>query len=353
MKILRLKTLDGFIVFDSTTPIPCAGGTRAAPDVSEAEVAALARGMTYKFAVLGLPIGGGKAGIRLRPDAVRDEVLQAYCDEIRPLVESGTFNTGADLGTRESDFRLLRAATTNTRSLMAEAVDGIPLEELLTGHGVAAAAAAAAGDLEGRTVSIEGLGKVGCGVARAMVARGARIVAVSTQRGCAARREGFDLEELIEARVRHADDLVFHLGTDTRDVEALFDVPVDILVPCARPGVITKERAGSVRVGLVAPGGNIPYCAGAPEILGRRGIVALADFVCNLGAVIGYQAPSAAQLDEVFRATEQTVAELVSFSLEHPSGPFHGACAIAEDFLWTWRAADNMPSVPPLAFALN
>lgn len=349
MKILRLKTLDGFIAFDSSTPIPCAGGTRAACDVSEVEVAALARGMTYKFAVLGLPIGGGKAGIRVPHNSARDALLQAYCEEIRPLVESGTFNTGADLGTSESDFRLLRAATTNTASRMSEAIDGIPLEESLTGYGVAAAASAI-GDLDGRTVSIEGLGKVGCGVARAMVARGARIVAVSTLRGCAANREGFDLDALMEARAAHGDDLVSHLGVETTKVEDLFDVPVDVLVPCARPGVITEGRARSLPVRVVAPGGNIPYCAGAPEALRERGVVALADFVCNLGAVIGYQAPAGVQLEEVFRTTEERVVELVNLSLEHPAGPFYGACAIGERFLRSWRAPDNLPCTPPLAF---
>ena len=81
MRVQRLETVDGFIVFDLDDAGISAGGTRLAPDVTEDEVALLARAMTYKFAVLGQRMGGAKAGVRATV-ADRDDAMARYCDEI-------------------------------------------------------------------------------------------------------------------------------------------------------------------------------------------------------------------------------------------------------------------------------
>ena len=107
MEALRLETVDAFVVFDLDDAPHAAGGTRLAPDVSEREGALLARAMTYKFAVLGRPIGGAKGLVRADTDG-RAAALARYCEEIRPLVESRRFLTGPDLGTYEANFAPLR-----------------------------------------------------------------------------------------------------------------------------------------------------------------------------------------------------------------------------------------------------
>src|SRR5215469_2701052 len=97
---ITLTSVPGFIVFDLPGAAVSAGGTRLAPDVTAAEVALLARAMTYKFAALGADVGGAKAGVVGDPgDRVgRAAQMARYCEEIRPLVESGRFLTGPDMG---------------------------------------------------------------------------------------------------------------------------------------------------------------------------------------------------------------------------------------------------------------
>src|SRR5947207_14305430 len=122
MEALRLETVDAFVVFDLDDAPHAAGGTRLAPDVSEREGALLARAMTYKFAVLGRPIGGAKGLVRADTDG-RAAALARYCEEIRPLVESRRFLTGPDLGTFEDVFAMCLASDWDT-ILHISTVDG-------------------------------------------------------------------------------------------------------------------------------------------------------------------------------------------------------------------------------------
>lgn len=108
--IIELGSVPGFVVLDLPDAAVCAGGTRLAPDVTIAEVALLARAMTYKFAALGDRVGGAKAGVVGDPAdrTARAGLMARYCTEIRPLADAGRFLTGPDMGTFEEDFRLLR-----------------------------------------------------------------------------------------------------------------------------------------------------------------------------------------------------------------------------------------------------
>ncbi len=346
MDLLRLKTVDGFIAFDLEDCRVNAGGTRLAPDVSEREVRLLARAMTYKFAVLGLEMGGAKAAVRGRAED-RAELMRRYCEEIRPLVESVRFLTGPDLGTFEADFAPLRRP--GETGVMSQPMDGISFEDVLTGFGVVVAAEAALGSLAGRSVAVEGFGKVGGGVAREAVRRGAKVVALSTLAGSVANADGLDVEELWRLRASHGDELVRHLGLEVRPPTALFDVEADVLVPGARTGVIDAERARRVAVSVIAPAANVPYVRGAPEILGARGVLALPDFICNAGAVLGYVSTTITTHREMLELVARRITDLVATAIAHPRGAFAGGCALAEEFLRRWRQPSGLPSGPPLA----
>jgi glutamate dehydrogenase/leucine dehydrogenase len=345
--IERLRTVDAFVAFDLDGAPFSAGGTRLAPDASEHEAALLARAMTYKFGVLHADVGGAKGAVRATTET-RADALARYCEEIRPWVEAGRFATGPDLGTSEADFAPLRAAA-GEPSVMTATVDGVPFEDLLTGAGVIAGAEAALGGLDGRTVAIEGFGKVGGGVARAAVAKGARVVAVSTIVGCVHDPDGLDVDALWDARASHGDDCVAHVGRPVLPAAALFAVETDVLVPGARTGVLDASTASDVRASVVAPAANVPYTADGLRVLRERGVIAHADFVCNAGAVIGYRSPSGSTPADVLAAVGAWVADTVREASEHPDGPFAGACARAEVFLRTWRDEDGMPPGPPLA----
>jgi glutamate dehydrogenase (NAD(P)+) len=349
MRVERLRTVDAMIAFDFECPTS-AGGTRLAPDVTEDEVRLLARAMTYKFASLQVPIGGAKAAIRSGPES-RTEALQHYCDEIRPLVEERRFLTATDLGTFPEDFASLPSSS-DSGDLMHEPLDGIPLDAVITGLGVVVAAETALGGpgaLSGRTLALEGFGKIGGATARALEARGGRLVAVATVHGCAQDPQGFAAEDLLALRERHGDHLVEHLGVPVQPAVAVFATEADVLVPGARTGVLDAGTAAGVRARVVAPAANVPYTAEGLAHLTARGVLALADFVCNAGATAGYLAPDGIDGAGVVELVEQKVRELTEAALRHADGPYAGACALADAHLRTWLAPEQLPDRPPLA----
>jgi glutamate dehydrogenase (NAD(P)+) len=332
-----------------------AGGTRLAPDVGLAEVALLARAMTYKFAVLGAQVGGAKAGLRGDPADLAGKValMARFCAEVGPLVDSGRFLTGPDMGTAEEDFAPLRQLRASPAAIQA-VVGGVPFEDLLTGYGVAVAAEAAlaAGSgwgWDGRSVAIEGFGKVGGGVAREVIRRGGRVVAVSTVAGCVADPSGLDVELLLALRRVHGDACVARYGRPVAPPGRLFTaVAADVVVPGTRPGVMDGRTAASLPPGVrvVAPAANVPYTAEGAEVLRGRGIAALPDFVCNAGAVIGYRSARDATPGQVLAAVESRITELVLDALGHPGGPLAGGCERARAFLRGWWGE---PPDPPFA----
>lgn len=347
MGIERLKNVDGFVAFDLDDGTFCAGGTRYAPDVTEAEAMLLARAMTYKFGVLGLRAGGAKGAVRGLP-AEKAELMERYCEEIHPLIEARRFGTGPDLGTSELDFAPIRDPSAPP-SVMTTTIGGEAIEDLVTGFGVVVGAESAMGSVEGAAFAIEGFGKVGGGVAREAVRRGGRVVAVSTVEGCVFDPAGLDVEALIALRRSHGDGFVHRSGGRVEaDPRMLFGAEADVLVPGARVGVITTEVAERLRTRWVVPAANVPYTADALDVLRGRRINYLADFVCNAGATIGYTC-GAEGPGELFRMVEEKISLLQARAGSHPSGPYEGACAMAEEFIRTWRSVEGMPDGPPLA----
>jgi len=368
-EIVELGSVPGFVVFDLPGVPLSAGGTRLAPDVSVTEVAVLARSMTYKFAALGERVGGAKAGVRGDPAdrAGKAALMARFCAEVRPLTDAGRFLTGPDMGTGEEDFAPLRERRAAPAAMRA-VVAGVPFEDVLTGYGVAAAAGTAldalratAGDRtagdgtgagrgwDGRSVAIEGFGKVGGGVAHEVIRRGGRVVAVSTVAGCIAARPGLDVERLLVLRRAHGDACVLRYGLPVMPPHRLFtEVDADVLVPGARPGTISADTAGSLPPGVrvIAPAANAPYTEAGADVLRRRGIVALPDFVCNAGAVIGYRSAAGTTPDQVLAAVEARITGLIREALRHPSGPLAGACEQAGGFLRSWWGE---PPGPPFA----
>ena len=268
--------MPGFVVFDLPGAAVSAGGTRLVPDVSVAEVRLLARAMTYKFAALGEQIGGAKAGVRGDPAdrAGKAALMARFCAEIAPLADAGRLLTGPDMGTAEEDFAPLRERRATPAAIRA-VVDGVPFEDLLTGYGVAAAAEAAlgargGGGWAGRSVAIEGFGKVGGGVAREVARRGGLVAAVSTVAGCVADPAGLDVERLLALRLAHGDACVRHYGRPAGPPGELFTaVPADVVVPGTRPGVIGARAAAALppEVRVLAPAANVPYTAAGADVL--------------------------------------------------------------------------------------
>ena len=350
MIVHHLTSVDGEIVFDIDPDVAgiTAGGTRVAEGVTVDEVALLARAMTYKFAVFEQRLGGAKAGIRPRLLDTHAETMERYCAEILPMVESRRFLTGADLGTVTADFDALRPPGAAPR-LIDSAVAGVPFEDLVAGRGVVAAAATWLGDLDGRTVAVEGFGAVGGGVAREVQRQGGRLVAVSTVHGAVASAAGLDVEGLFEARTEHGDAFVRHLDLDVHRPAELHGLPVDVLVPGARTGVYSAELAGQVQATCISPAANVPYTAAGLDVLRRNGVVALPDFVCNGGAVIAYQSPRGLGAEEVLSRVDRMIGERIDAARLSKMDPIRHASVLAETFLATWIPPEHRPDGPATA----
>lgn len=348
MQVHHLRSVDGEIVFDMDPEVvtPAAGGTRMAEDVTVDELALLARAMTYKLAVFEARMGGAKAGIRPRLLDSRAETMARYCEEIQPMVDEGRFLTGADLGTTTADFA---GFGDDTPAVLREVIDGVGFEELVTGRGVVAAAASWLGTLEGRTVAVEGFGKVGHGVAREVVRRGGRVVAVSTLRGAVAKAGGFDVDELVAARTEHGESFVHHLGLDVHLPRELHELRVDVLVPGARVGVYDAALAARVQAEVIAPAANVPYTVGGLAELRARRVVALPDFVCNGGAVLAYRSSAALTATEVLARVDREIGDRIEAARLAKMDPIRHAALLAETFLTTWVPADQRPDGPAVA----
>jgi glutamate dehydrogenase (NAD(P)+) len=332
MRIVELAAerddLDAFVVIDHDHFPVCAGGTRMLADVDVSEVARLARAMTWKFAACRIPYGGAKAGVRFG-GGDRAAVMAAYRRALEPYRE--LFLTGPDMGTSAEDFL---DGDEDPLPLWARTHEGLGMDDLATGHGVKAAAEAAlahlARPLAGATVAIEGFGKVGAGAARAFQRAGARVVGVSTVDGLVADPDGLAVEELIALRNRYGDRFVHHASTPARAREELFELHCDVLVPGARPDSITPGIAGRVGCAVVAPAANAPYGAGAIEVLHRRGIIGVPDFVANAGGVHLYVSVSDEDTpDTALTVIEQKIREVVTHTLataeEHAITPIEAA----------------------------
>ena len=346
-RVLELRDekagLEAVVVIDTELFPVSAGGTRMLPDVDRDEVARLARAMTWKFAACRVPYAGAKAGVRFA-GGDRSAVLTAYKRALKPYKD--VFLTGPDMGTDPADF--VEDGATEL-PLWAKTHDGMGMDDLATGHGVKGAAEAALAyldrSLSGAAVDIEGFGKVGAGTARACARAGARIVAVSTVHGLLADPAGLDVESLLRLRHAYGDRFVEQGPASTRPREELFEVECDILVPGARPHVITPELAERGRWAVVAPGANVPYAPGAVEVLARRGIVALPDFVSNSGGVhlyesVGEEEDTGAALEAIERLVREAVTRVLAAAARTGVTPMRAALDDAREYLAETTAAE-------------
>jgi glutamate dehydrogenase (NAD(P)+) len=175
------------------------------------------------------------------------------------------------------------------------------------------------------------------------------VVAVSTVAGCVADPSGLDVERLLALRRVHGDACVLRYGPPAGPPSRLFTaVDADVIIPGARPGVISRAVAESLpsAVQVVAPAANVPYTREGADTLHRRGIAALPDFVCNAGAVIGYRSAPDATPGQVLANVGDTIETLIREALSHPRGPLAGACERAAAFLRSWWGD---PPSPPFA----
>jgi glutamate dehydrogenase (NAD(P)+) len=310
----RRSGMRGVLVLDNTARGMGKGGTRMSPTLTVREVARLARTMTWKWAAVDLFHGGAKAGILGDPHAPdRERILRAFARALANEVPA-EYVFGLDMGLTERDAAVFldelgdRGATVG----LPRELGGLPYDELgVTGFGVAEAAAAAATEsgwpLAGSRVAIQGFGAVGEAAARRFVELGATVVAVSTAVGAVYDPEGLDVTRLSGLRAVVGDDCVREYG-NVQPADLALGVPADVLVPAAREDVVDEGIALATTARLVVEGANLPTTSRAREILAKRGIPVVPDFIANAGGIVAAAhsmdmrySPFTVDPDDIFR----------------------------------------------------
>jgi len=318
----RLK-LQGILVVDNTALGPGFGGIRMAPDVTTQEVFRLARSMTLKNSAAGIPYGGAKGGIRGAPGmANKDEIIRAYARFLRPHTD---YIPGPDMGTNEHCMAIILDEIGRAIGLPRE-LGGFAVDEVgVTGYGVAEAAEVAAEyinlNLKGATAAIEGFGAVGQAAFRFLADRGVKVVAVSDINGGIHNPDGLDYDALAvvepeSCRMSRLWNREYKGGQRMSGAE-LFKMDVDILIPGARPDVITMENVKDVRARMVVEAANIPATLEAERYLTDKGVVVVPDFIANAGGVTaGAVEAEKGSMEQAFQTIKARIVENVKAVLD-------------------------------------
>jgi glutamate dehydrogenase (NAD(P)+) len=291
----------GFRVHHSTVLGPTKGGLRYSPDVSLGEVTALAMFMSWKCALMGLPYGGAKGGVRCDPRRLSTRELEnltrRYTAEIMLLIGPDLDIPAPDLGTDEQVMAWMMDTYSMTQGrTVPGVVTGKPLiiggsagRREATGRGIVyvlyQAARVLGQELRGRKVVVQGFGNVGSVAARLLWREGSHVVAVSDLNGGIYNPEGLDIRQL-EAHVKEAGTVVGFPGADRVTNRELLELPCDVLLPAAVAGQIRADNAERVKASVVVEGANGPTTPEADVILRERGVTVIPDVLANAGGVV-------------------------------------------------------------------
>ena len=295
-----LRVFHGYRVQHSTVLGPTKGGLRYDPEVTLGECAALAVWMTWKCALLRLPYGGAKGGVRCSPRLLSPTELQRltrrYTAELAPFIGPQEDIPAPDMATNEQTMAWLMDTYSMQKGFaVPEVTTGKPLSiggsvfrREATGAGVVMVTERACRKLGFRLADqrcvVQGFGNVGGVAAQELVARGSTVVAVSDVSGGVYAPGGLDLEE-VRAWVAGHGALEGYPGADLVTNPELLELPCDVLVLAAREDQVTAANAGRLDCRLVAEGANGPTTIEADRILEDRGIAVIPDVLTNAGGV--------------------------------------------------------------------
>jgi glutamate dehydrogenase (NAD(P)+) len=295
-----IEIFPGYRVQHSTVLGPTKGGLRYDPEVSLGECAALATWMTWKCALLRLPYGGAKGGIRCDPRALSlrelEKLTRRFTSELVREIGPQSDIPAPDMATNEQTMAWIMDTYSMQKGYaVPEIVTGKPISiggsvfrREATGAGVVMVAERAAHrlgyELAGHSFIVQGFGNVGGVAASELHERGARVVAVSDVSGGVHDETGLDVPSL-HAHVAEHGSLAGYDRCERITNEQLLELECDVLVLAAREDQLTGANADRVHASLVVEGANGPTTIEADEILRERGVVVVPDILANAGGV--------------------------------------------------------------------
>jgi glutamate dehydrogenase (NAD(P)+) len=293
--------------------LPCKGGVRYAPTVDADEVQALAALMTYKCALVDVPFGGAKGGIRIDPKKYSatelERLTRRYVFELvrKNFMGPGLDVPAPDMGTGPREMAWIADTYTQLRPGELDAMGCVTAKPIsqggirgrteATGRGVFYAAREICNvaedmkalgmkkGLAGKRVVIQGLGNVGYYTAKFFIEGGAIIVGLSESEGAIANPKGLDIEQVMAHRRETHGILNFPGGTNLARREEALELECDILIPAALERQITSDNAPRVKTKMIVEAANGPTTLEADEIFAKRGIMVIPDAYVNAGGV--------------------------------------------------------------------
>ncbi len=295
-----VRNFTGYRVQHTLTMGPTKGGIRYAPGVSVGECAALAAWMTWKCALLGLPYGGAKGGVRCDPNELSDpeieRITRRFASELIPVIGADRDIPAPDMGTGEREMAwFYDTYSQSVGHAVPEIVTGKPpvlggteARRPATGLGVVFVAEAV-GERLGRPlrdqrVVVQGFGNVGATAALELHALGATVIAVSDHTGGIVDDRGLDIPAVIAWHAEHRFLDGCPLGGAVGRAEVL-EVPCDVLIPAALERQITSENASRIDTSIVVEAANGPTTPEAEALLADRGVRIVPDVLANAGGV--------------------------------------------------------------------
>jgi glutamate dehydrogenase (NAD(P)+) len=296
----RWRVFPGYRVQHSSVLGPTKGGIRYDPEVNLGECAALAMWMTWKCALLRLPYGGAKGGVRCNPRELSSNELQAitrrFTSELLPVLGPQQDIPAPDMATNEQTMAwMMDTYSMQVGHAVPEVVTGKPISlggslfrHEATGSGVVMVIEFCCEKLgialAGQRCVVQGFGNVGGIAAAELHEKGARVVAVSDMSGGVHDERGLPIPELRRYAEQNGSLGGYDKGERVTNDE-LLELPCDILVLAAREDQVTEENAGRLQARLIAEGANGPTSVEADAILAERGILVLPDVLTNAGGV--------------------------------------------------------------------
>ena len=296
----EITTLIGYRVQHDDSRGPMKGGLRFHPDVDLDEVRSLAALMTWKTSVVNIPYGGAKGGIAVDPARLSPRELELvtrkFVDGIHDLIGPDIDIPAPDMGTNDKVMAWFMNQYAKYHGFNPAVVTGKPVEmhglpgrEEATGRGVGILTYKLLTRLGRKPpqtrVAIQGFGNVGSHAAKFLAEAEYKVVAVSDVTGAYYRAEGLNVPAMLRWALDHRGTLAGYQEADAISNEDLLELDVDLLVPAALGGVITKKNADRIKAPVIIEAANAPIDFEADDLLAQRGTTILPDILANAGGV--------------------------------------------------------------------
>jgi glutamate dehydrogenase (NAD(P)+) len=294
-----IRVFQGYRVQHSIARGPSKGGIRYHPGVTLDEVKALAMWMTWKCAVVSIPFGGAKGGITVDPKAIslgeNERMTRRFTSEIsivlghdRDIPAPDVYTNSQTMAWMMDTYSMIKGySTLGVVTGKPLSVGGSAGRNEATAEGcyvsIEEAAKRQGLSLKGATAAVQGFGNAGMHVARFLEEAGTRVVAVSDSKGGILDKKGLNVASVVAAKEKKG-SVTAARGEKVGNDEVL-ELPVDILVPAALEGVITRRNAARIKARIVAEAANGPTTPDADDILNKKGIVVIPDILANAGGV--------------------------------------------------------------------